>query len=62
MLPPWLPASRWQLKHSRTVALSVQQFGIQKKEKKKDWSFDILEEGSGEGKTSVLADRAAKRD
>lgn len=30
--------------------------------KKKDWSFDILEEGSGEGKTSVLADRAAKRD
>lgn len=35
MLPPWLPASRWQLKQSRTVALSVQQFGIQKKEKKK---------------------------
>lgn len=48
MLLPWLPASHWQLKHSRTVALSVQQFGIQKK--KKDWSFDILEEGSGEGK------------
>lgn len=34
MLPPWLPASRWQLKHSRTVALSVQQFGIQKKKRK----------------------------